>query len=354
MFINKPIKKQFARLGFLKTKNITYFIIVFFLFFSRMTAQEKNVKVGVNLTGYERFWVESSLNYKDIIIDIDELYNNGIKDIRLPISFQYQFNKKSKGRFLRDLVKIVKYIKKKKMTIIICYFDHTLKKETNYTNIDVIKENWKFISLKLKKYSDYIFYELVNEPNVYPKQWDDMVHKIVKEIRKKDKKTKILIGATNYNSIYELSRKKPFPYKNIIYIFHFYEPFIFTHQGASWVGNQTKTENIPYPYDSIKMPKIHVKTIGTPGEINFKDYKDMASKNSLSHKIDIIAKWAQHNDVEVWCTEFGAISSIPLQYRCQYFKDVISIFKTNNIKSYLWEYKGNFGIFKNDDLFKCL
>ena len=328
-------------------------IMLILLANNKLQSQQNNLNVGMNLTGYERFWEDEKIDYKDVIVDIDKLYNQGIKDIRLPISFEYQFKKKSKRKFLRDLIRIIKYIKKKKMTLIICYFDHTIDKETNYTNIETIKSNWKYISHKLRKHSNYIYYELVNEPNLYPKQWDIMVNEIVSEIREEDKKTKILIGATNYNSIYELSRKKPFPYKNIIYTFHFYEPFVFTHQGADWVGNQTKTVNIPYPYDSIKMPEINLKTIGTFGEVNYNDYKDMASKTSLSDKISIISKWAKEYNVELWCTEFGAINTIDIKYRCQYFKDILDVFKEHNIKPYLWEYKGNFGINNTKEIFDC-
>ena len=93
------------------------------------------------------------------------------------------------------------------------------------------------------------------------------------------------------------------------------------------------------------MPEINLKTIKTPGEVNYKDYKHMANKTSLSHKIDIIVKWAEQHNVELWCTEFGTIDSIPLEYRCNYFKDMIALFKEKNIKCYLWEYKGNFGIY---------
>jgi len=329
-------------------------IMLILLANNKLQSQQNNYKPGINLTGYERYWERKEINYKDIIADIDRLHKQGIKDIRLPISFEYQFKQKSKRLFLRDLIKIVKYIRKKEMTLIVCYFDHTLDRDSNYTNIETIKSNWKYISHKLKKYSNNVYYEIVNEPNLYPIQWDEMVHEIVSEIREEDKKTKILIGATNYNSIYELARKKPFPYKKLIYVFHFYEPFIFTHQGADWGGNQTKTVAIPYPYDSIKMPNINLKTIGTVGETNYKDYKDMAKKTSLSHKINTIVKWAEQHNVTLWCTEFGAINTIDPIDRCTYFKDVISIFKENNIKSYLWEYNGNFGIDKTKEIFDCL
>lgn len=322
---------------------VLFFILLLF-FAKSFQAQQNRLDFGINLTGLERYWEHKKWDEKETIKDIDELYNKGIRAIRLPVAFEHQFTQQSKRRFLKCLVKVIKHVQKKDMTLIICYFDHTLNKETNFSNLNTIKENWEYISKKLRKYSNCVYYELVNEPNLYPIQWDAMVQTLVPAIRKKDKKTKILIGATNYNSIYELSRKKPFPFNNLIYSFHFYEPFLFTHQGADWIGNQSKTTNIPYPYDSIKMPSMHLDALGTAGEINYKDYKHMANKISLGHKIDIVVQWAKQHQVELWCTEFGTINTIPQKYRNTYFKDMLAVFKEKNIRCYVWEYKGNFGI----------
>ena len=123
------------------------YIMLFLLASNKLQSQQNNFNLGINLTGYERFWEDKELNYKDIIADINKLHKQGIKDIRLPVSFEYQFKRKSKRRFLRDLIKIVKYIRKKEMTLIVCYFDHTLDR---YTNIETTKSNWKYISYKIK------------------------------------------------------------------------------------------------------------------------------------------------------------------------------------------------------------
>jgi len=317
-------------------------------------AQNNVSPVGINLTGLERFWTGNSLDIKNILQDIDEVHNKGIRHIRLPISFEYHFEFLSKKKFLKQVTTIIKYAKKKDMTVIICYFDNKMNKYNNFTNIITLKANWKYIAKKLRKYSKFVYYELVNEPNLYPHQWDKVVNEIVTEIREKDKKTKILIGATNYNSIYELSRKTPFPFKNIIYIFHFYEPFLFTHQGANWTGNQTSTLKIPYPFDPNTMPKLNSRAKGTAGEANYNQHAQMANKKALRNKLNWITYWARKNNVELWCTEFGTINTINKQHRLTYFKDILSLFKEQNIRCYLWEYKGNFGIYDNTTILELL
>lgn len=335
-------------------KYLIYCFIITQTFTIAMFSQNNIKNYGINLTGLERYWEVNNTNYKELKKDIDKLYTLGFRDIRLPFTFYSDYNLKSKRKIVRDLRRITKHIKKKNMSLILCYFDDKVSSKTKENDVERAKKYWKYISEKLKKYHNYIYYEILNEPNLHPKEWDLFVEEIITEIRKKDKKTKILVGATNYNSIYELSRKKPLAFKNLIYIFHFYEPFLFTHQGADWVGNQNKTIDIPYPYNALIMPKMNPEILGTAGEINHRDYNIMGNKTSLQHKIEIVSSWASKHNVAIWCTEFGAINTIPNSYRCNYFNDVLSVLKEKNIKSYLWEYKGNFGIQQHKEILDCL
>ena len=50
---------------------------------------------------------------------------------------------------------------------------------------------------------------------------------------------------------------KPFDDPNIIYTFHYYDPFIFTHQGATWSAKGLpELKGVPFPADGreIKVP----------------------------------------------------------------------------------------------------
>ena len=52
----------------------------------------------------------------------------------------------------------------------------------------------------------------------------------------------------NYSDIPDLLAMHPLPDGNVIYIFHFYDPHVFTHQGATWgVPWWSYEHGIPYP-----------------------------------------------------------------------------------------------------------
>lgn len=60
------------------------------------------------------------------------------------------------------------------------------------------------------------------------------------------------------------------PYdKNIIYTFHFYEPFAFTNQNASWVP-ETKGVTMEYP-STVDDYRNAAKIIGEKAAFIFKD-----------------------------------------------------------------------------------
>jgi endoglucanase len=140
--------------------------------------------------------------------------------------------------------------------------------------------NWLYVIKHYKKEgAGSLIYDIYNEPPYMdPEHWKDTANHIVNAIRTIDKQRTLLVGASNFNSIYELSRSEPLADHNIIYTFHFYEPFFFTHQGAAWVGDQMSTTGVPFPYDGKKIPQLNPAK-GTLGEINYNQYPAMVTSN---------------------------------------------------------------------------
>ena len=108
-----------------------------------------------------------------------------------------------------------------------------------------------------------LFFELVNEPELSfggtdPTQaeWTAIAERLIAAIRESDSTHSIIFGDVNWYGIDQLARRTPFSDTNVIYSFHDYEPFIFTHQGASW-ANMGSTHDLPYPYDATRWSQYY-------------------------------------------------------------------------------------------------
>ena len=96
---------------------------------------------------------------------------------------------------------------------------------------------------------DHILFELMNESEVQdPYRWIGIQSSVVTAIRRIDTTHTILASGAHYDSLDDLLVTQPLADENVIYTFHFYEPYQFTHQGATWGSPEwLYYKNIPFP-----------------------------------------------------------------------------------------------------------
>lgn len=297
---------------------------------------------GMNLTGLERTWLSPKLKTRKLKRQINEISTNGISVVRIPLAFDYFCS--SDPRFFKKIEKVLTFSSSKDIEIILAYFGHELTEANLEKQTKIISANWVAMLKSLPKKHAKIYLEIVNEPTVSPSSWERAAAEIIAAIRDLNQDVPIIVGATNANSMFELTRMQPFPFDNLIYTFHYYEPYIFTHQGTSWTGDQHATLGVPYPYREENMPTIHPKALGTAGEINFKDYDRTGNTIAVEDKISQIASWAEMHQVELWCTEFGVTINADTKSRVNYINDVMMMLKRYQIPGIVWEWEGNFGV----------
>ncbi|MDO5580142.1 MAG: cellulase family glycosylhydrolase [Planctomycetia bacterium] len=183
-----------------------------------------------------------------------------------------------------------------------------------------------------------VAFELLNEVrNVNPAIWNDLVDRTVKAIRKQNPTRKIIVGSISWNSPSRLKDLRLYDDENIIYTFHFYGPFAFTHQrGVLQASPLYYNRVMPYPSDVER----------------YRDYERFVNgqKNPLPNVQKIDREWIRsqlqpafdfakaHPDKIVWCGEFGTIRHCPIQYRENWMQDVISLLKENHIPYSVWNY----------------
>ena len=85
----------------------------------------------------------------------------------------------------------------------------------------------KFFAQMSKKYASYqnVLYEICNEPNgnvTWTKDIRPYANRMIKQIRKYDKKNIIIVGTPTWSQDVDVVSEKPLKQKNIMYALHFY------------------------------------------------------------------------------------------------------------------------------------
>lgn len=198
-----------------------------------------------------------------------------------------------------------------------------------------------------------IFYELMNEPEVTdPYRWMGIQARVADAIRQVDAEHTIIATAANYSSLGDLLQLEPVRDANVIYNFHFYEPYQFTHQGASWgASDWIYYKNIPYPATPEALAE---QMRNVPGDLARYDLYLYGAGGwngeAIAARIDFAAAWARERQVPLICNEFGAYrETADPASRARWIGDVRSALEANHIGWAMWDYRGNFGVVTRTD-----
>lgn len=201
---------------------------------------------------------------------------------------------------------------------------------------------WEEFARRYAKYSNRIAFELLNEVTEpqYIKSWNQIAKKTVEIIREYSSDIKIIIGSYWNNSVDAL-KDLDVPYdENIVYTYHCYDPFIFTHQGAYWVDNMPGDFRISYPGNienyRKKIADIGFTRIQTYMEVQTEmftyDYFISRFKNAVS--------LCEERNVPLYCGEYGVINLAAPACILNWYKDINTAFELLGIGRAAWSYKG--------------
>ncbi len=201
-----------------------------------------------------------------------------------------------------------------------------------------------------------IFFEVMNEPEVEDDfRWQGIEAQTIGVLRKAAPTNTVIAVGAHWDSLQDMLRLTPFADGNLIYNFHFYEPYEFTHQGATWsTGWWRYTHGVPYPAndtDTAAMTPVLQQIPDAADRLELERYfLDDWNARHIRLLLDAAAQWGQANGVPVICNEFGAFRdhSQPAA-RAQWIHDVRTALEANGIGWAMWDYRGNFGVVTKQD-----
>lgn len=208
---------------------------------------------------------------------------------------------------------------------------------------------WKQIAERYKNIDpEKVFFELRNEPHdIKPEVWRRQAEEIIKAVRTIAPNHTLVVGFHDWNSRQALIDSKPFADRNIIYTFHYYDPFVFTHQGATWAGEGLPDlKYVPFP-GSKRDITVPDSAKGRWVENLINNYERDSKADKMFADLKAAKNWSEQNNVPIFLGEFGSYSKNPtMKDRCRHAAVVYSVLGKLKIPNAWWEWDGGFNMFE--------
>jgi endoglucanase len=311
---------------------------------------------GVNFSGWFESFSASSIPFtKYTEQDFADVKSLGADVIRLPIKMHSMTNGAPDYRLdpllLKFLDSAVDWAEKYGLFLIIDNHSFDPVKGLGDDIDKILLPVWDQIARRYKDRGDYLVYEILNEPHgISDSRWGEVQGMAIDTIRRVDQKHAIIVGGTDYNSIGKLSALPEYTDPNLIYTFHFYDPYLFSHQGATWgEPSLAPLAGVPFPADRKRMPRLPAALRGTWIESAFNNYENEAVPSKLYSTLDRVVSFSKARNVPVFCGEFGIyMIQSPPGDRVVWYEIVAAALDRRNISRTSWDYYGGFGVFRDE------
>ncbi len=279
---------------------------------------------GVNILGYDPIWKDpAKARFKERYFG--EIRAAGFDFVRVNLqAFQYMdASNRLPPAWLDRLDWVVKEATEAGLGVILDEHDFNPCSADPEACRPKLMSFWSQVAERYRNAPPSVAFELLNEPHqkLNAAKWNAMAAELLALVRRANPTRAVVIGPTQWNSRDELhSLRLPEDDRNIIVTYHYYHPFRFTHQGASWT-NLTDLRDV---------------TWGSPS-----DYAD------LKKEFAKVAAWAKANNRPILLGEFGAYdkSGTPLPMIAAYNAAVAREAEANGFAWAYWQFDSDFVVY---------
>lgn len=319
-----------------------------------LVSQQNNFNRGVNLTNWFQSSGAKAIQFtKYTRQTFEQLKSLGVDVVRLPINLHSMTNGAPSytldSLFLFFLDQVVNWTEELEISLILDNHTFDVNVSTD-TNIDqILIPVWTQMASHFKNRSNKIYYEVLNEPHgISDLRWNQIQQSVINSIRTVDQTHTIVIGPAGWNSYNNLAAMPVYADTNHIYTFHFYDPFLFTHQGASWT-DLTPVAGVPFPYNASKMPVLPSQLAGTWVQNSWNSYPSDGTVSKVYSLLSKAVNFQTSRNAKMFCGEFGVYTpNSPDSDRVYWYEMVRKYLELYNISWTIWDYQGGFGLFEKN------
>ena len=294
---------------------------------------------------YDRFITEP---------DFDRIRDWGLDHVRVPVD--YELLEDAEGNYREEgfgiLQKVIGWCGCRDLNMVLDLhktygfsFDDG-EEESGFFEVPAYQERfyrlWEELARRFGGHADRLSFELLNEvtDKAYSDKWNEIAGECVRRIRRIAPEIPILIGGYYNNSIEALKDLAPPQDENIVYNFHFYEPLIFTHQGAYWVPGMDTSFRMPLhstygEYEERSREQLDHYFRDMTGFDRERPFGPEFFEEMLAEAVRV----AEERDVPLYCGEYGVISLADPEDTEAWYRMVGSVFDRYGIGRAAWNYR---------------
>ena len=313
---------------------------------------------GINLPVWMEYGRFNSLLYGKK--DFENIKSLGVEAVRVPVWFDVWIDDAAECSVSPDCFSLLDmaldWCESLQIFLIIDFHnDCSGGSKTNPKIERTLLKVWQQVAARYRDRGKYVIYEVMNEPHFSSgnlqadlAKWGKIQGNAIDAIRSVDKSHYIIVGGGDWDSPDSMLKLPEYKDELLIYNFHDYSPFLFTHQGASWTFSK-RIKKVPFPYDKEKMPPLPSNPTAAE-KWEYSNYERNSSEKELVAHLDKAVEFANKRNAALMCNEFGVLMTYaaPVE-RANWYRMKCKWMDERNIVRLSWDYTQEFGLFKSPD-----
>lgn len=210
---------------------------------------------------------------------------------------------------------------------------------------------WRQVAAHYKNFPKQLAFELDNEPHdqATAARMNPIYAKLIAQIRESNPDRTLFVEPAGWGSIQQLKNLVLPPDDNLIVSVHCYDPFHFTHQGATWAGRDVLQTGIVFPGPPATPLSPDMKLDPKPWVLDWiKKYNTLpAAENpsgpiAFTPKLRYVRAWSDYYGRPVHIGEFGAYTKADEQSRANFYSAFRRAAEQLRLGWCIWDWSAGF------------
>jgi endoglucanase len=205
---------------------------------------------------------------------------------------------------------------------------------------------WKELAREFQNEGPNVRFEILNEPVATEnKQLNPFMHRMLAAIRESNPTRLVYVTSNKWSSFSTVPDVELPADRNIALTIHNYEPLVFTHQRAAWVGFKPSLPAVEFPGE-VPVLTGHTEV---SYNLNLKS-GDKLTVEQLQARFQAVADWVAQNrpGLEIYVGEFGVYNTAGAKSTERWISTIVNESEKRGWGWAVWDYKGGFAVRKPD------